>query len=459
VSPSAPSPLVVNGVANLIDTHFAIDINDPNPARAATYKAISATGGLHVSGGDVTATSTSFVPVLKFDASTLMVTLLNYNAPLAGVATGLNANGAGRAIDAVKRGSTGDFGQIVRELTALTDPALNRALAEMSGEIQASTIRLSAIDLLSVTTTIQNEVSDAEHQSQGGQGAGGAWAPQMWFQMGGDHSSFSSGEYSGGTANIGGGVGGVNFRPSSSITLGGGAALSLGGLSLSEISASSQITSPRAFFYGGYGLGKFHLHWGGSTSWAKTTTKRTIQFAATVPNADGVLVPMSEGVDREAVSHQKSTARDFWGDVQYTRQFGKWTYDGKVGLRFAGFTRKAFAETGADSISLDVAGGTLSTRDTNVDFRAFRHAGTWRPNIWFSFRREFGAEWTHAEVAFAGAPGVPFTVQGLPVPKTIIQGLLGMTMRSAAKLGYTLDYQFLWTNDEYRHSLRFKVRF
>jgi len=218
------------------------------------------------------------------------------------------------------------------------------------------------------------------------------------------------------------------------------------------------LKAPRVFTYYGFGFGPFHVHWGGSLSRATTTTKRTIQFAALVPDASGQLVPLSVGVDRVATSDQIATTRDAWSDWQFTRKFGTWTFDGKLGLRVASYTRQAFGEAGADSISLDVANQTLSTREFNIDIHHFRHAGTWRPNIWVTYRRDFGESWTRAGAAFAGAPTNEFEIQGMPVPRDTFQGLFGITMRSRAGIGYTIEYQFMRNSDETRQSFRFKVR-
>jgi len=75
------------------------------------------------------------------------------------------------------------------------------------------------------------------------------------------------------------------------------------------------------------------------------------------------------------------------------------------------------------------------------------------------YRREFGDDWTRAKATFAGDPNSQFSVQGMPVPRDTFQGLGGLTMRSAAGLLYTLEYQFLRSTDETRHSVRFRVRF
>ena len=47
----------------------------------------------------------------------------------------------------------------------------------------------------------------------------------------------------------------------------------------------------------------------------------------------------------------------------------------------------------------------------------------------------------------------------MPIPRDTYQGLLGITMRSAAGLLYTLEYHFLRSSDEHRQGIRFRVRF
>ena len=459
ISPNAPAPILVSGTANLVGTHFSVIINDPTPSRSSTYTAISAAGGLQINGGDITSPSSAQIPLFKLSPSALMVTLLNLDVPLGGAVTSPNAAGAGRAIDATKAGATGDYSHVIDELTALTDGNLDRALREMSGEIHASTTQMVAIDSMSMTDVVRNEMSASEQEAASNpHPSRGAWSPRPWVQLSGDHSSFSSGDFSGGTANVGGGGGGMDFRPASNWAVGAGLALSTGGMSLSDLSETSQMIAPRAFTYFGFGFGPFHVHWGGSVSRSKTTTKRTIQFEAMVPNANGQLVPLSGGIDRVATSSQTSTARDAWSDWEYTRKFGTWTFDGKLGLRVASYTRQAFTESGADSISLEVAPETLSTKEFSVDLHQFRYTGTWRPNIWLTYRREFGEDWTRAAMNFVGNANSDFTVQGMPVPRDTFQGLFGITMRTGRGLLYTFEYQIMHSSEELRQSLRFKVR-
>jgi len=331
-----------------------------------------------------------------------------------------------------------------------------------------------ALDSLAMTDMVRTELS-LQESTAAERPATGLASVRPWFDVGGDHVAFS-----GGSANTGGSGGGFDFKPASHWTLGGGGALSLGDLSLSGISGSSQMTSPRAFFYSGFAFGPFSVHWGGSRAWTTTSTNRDIQFVAYVPDATGRPVPLfpgtasgsstrpgetgvdpalpRPGVDRRATAEERSTASDAWSEWQFTRTFNTWTVDTKLGLRVARFSRDGFSERGADSISLNGLEQTLKSNQTNFDFHVFRPKGTWRPNILVTYRREFGDDFTSANVDFAGNPNSPFSVQGFAMPKNVFQGLFGITMRSRGGLLYTLEYHTLQSNEESRHGLKFRVR-
>ncbi len=485
LSPGGTAPVVVNGTANLIDTHLNVNVDDPNPERVSTYLAISASGGLNITGGQAASSSPQILPVLKSDSRALMVTVLNLNVPLASVVTAPNVAGAARALDLGKATLTGDFGSVVREVTALDDQRLEQAMQSLAGEVHASEVRLAALDSMAMTDMVRNELTEAEHAwEEAGATATGAASVRPWYDAGGDHITYRSGAASGGSANVGGSGGGFDFKPSPNWTAGGGGSLSLGGLSLSEVSGSSTLTAPRAFFYSGFAFGPFRVHFGGSRSWTRTSTTRNIQFAAYVPDASGRMVPLSPGtvspgaasspvrvgatvfeaavprpgIDRTATSDERSTASDAWSEWQFTRKFDTWTVDTKLGLRASRFSRTGFSESGADSISLTAAAQTLSYKETNLDFHLFRRSGTWRPNVLVTYRREFGDEFSVADLSFAGNPDTPFAVRGFPVPRNTFQGLFAITMRSVAGLLLTMEYQTLQNSEESRHSLRCKVR-
>src|SRR5262249_1535657 len=143
-----------------------------------------------------------------------------------GTATTPNGVAAGEGLDAVKLGATGDFKNVVNEVTALDQKSLDDALRALAGEIHASELRMLVVDSRNVTDIVRNNLSDAEHDNEDGPNQRSG--PQPWLQFSADHSRFDSGQFSGGTANVGGGGGGVNYKPNGSFLFGGGGFFSLG---------------------------------------------------------------------------------------------------------------------------------------------------------------------------------------------------------------------------------------
>jgi len=456
VAAAGAAPILVNGRASLIGSHLNVLIDDPNPARRATYTALRALGGLSVAGTDASTTSTSVLPVVTQSQDSMLITILNISVPTTSIATTPNGIAAGRGIDAVKNCQTGDICNVVKEVLALDDQELDTALRGLAGEIHASTLRMTVNDSRVVTDMVRNQLSDAEHEAEDGQGGNGI---QPWLQFSGEHSTFKTSEFSGGTANLGGGGGGVNLKPIGRMLAGIGGAFSLGSLSLSDISGQATLKAPRALGYTGFRFGAFHVHAGSSVAKNNNGTKRDVKIHAQVPDANGNLVPMSNGVDREADSDQDGYTEDLWGDLQHTYKKPSWLMDSKVGLRATRYVRRAFTETGGASISLDGAEEVLQSRELRFDFHAFKKTGGWRPRVLLNYMREFGDDATSADVNFKERPESQFQVTGLPIPRDMFHGLFGLTMRSMSGLEYTVEYETTQATNESHNAVHFRMRF
>jgi uncharacterized protein with beta-barrel porin domain len=316
------------------------------------------------------------------------------------------------------------------------------------------------MDSQSVTDLLRDQLSQSEHDSEDAAAGTSGRSVRPWIQLTADHSSFHT-NGSSGIANVGGGGGGLDFKPKPRWTIGGGAALSLGGLSLSDVSGSSQLTAPRAFAYSGVGAGPFHFHVGGSGSQSKTTTDRSIQFVAMVPNSLGQLVPLSslDGIDRAAAAQESETTRDAWTEIQDTVKRNGWIFDTKIAVRAFHLSRNPFLETGANSIALAGAADTFTTREATMEGHYYRRTGSWRPNVLVSYRREVGDDTTQADVTFAGDPNSQFTVQGALVPINTFHGLFGLTLRTALGLEYTFEYETQQAKGESHNSVHFRMKF
>jgi fibronectin-binding autotransporter adhesin len=459
VSAGGAAPILVNGRASLIGTHLNVAIDDPNPGRKATYTALKALGGLSEAGTDAITASTSVLPVVTRAQNSLLITILNLRVPTTGLATTPNGVAAAHGIDAVKNCTSGDICDVVKEVLALDPGDLDVALRGLAGEIHASSLRLLVNDSRSMTDMVRNELSDAEHEAEDNPGGrtrrGGA---RTWLQFAGEHSSFNNGTFSGGSANVGGGGGGVDFRPRGNVLAGLGAGLSLGSLSLSDISGKSTLKAPRAFGYSGVRFGPFHLHAGSSASKNNSDTNRDVKIHAQVPDENGNLVPLSNGVDRGAASDQNGYTADAWSELQHTRKWSGWMTDSKFGFRATRYVRRAFDETGAGAISLAGIEDVLKSRETHFDFNTFKQSGSWRPRIVLNYLREFGDDATVADVNFQQRPESQFQVTGIPIPRDMFHGLFGLTMRTLSGLEYTVEYETTQASNESHNAVRFRVR-
>jgi autotransporter-associated beta strand protein len=460
VSQGGTAPILVNGRASLIGSHVNVTFDDPNAARTATYTAISAANGLSLANTDATSPNSTILPVLTQAQNSLLVTLLNLRVPTTTLATTPNAIAAAGGIDVVKQCAPGDLCNVVKEVLALNGPDLDAALNSLAGEIHASNLRVLISDNRAITDLVRTNLSDFEHDSEDDpnyQKRG--TQPRWWFQFTGDHSRYSSGRLSGATANVGGGGGGLDFKPSKNWSVGGGGSLSLGNMSLTDVSGDSTMNAPRAFGYTGLQFGPFHIHGGGSAAKTNNNTKRDIKFAAFVPDANGNLVPMSSGVNREAESDQDGNTEDAWSEWQHTQKWDAWTLDSKLGIRTARFSRKIFTETGAGAVSLAGAAEVFKSHETHLEVLLFKKTGAWRPRMLLTYRREFADDVTKADVNFEDRPDSQFEVNGLPVPRDTYHGLFGLTVRTLSGLEYTLEYETQQAKDESHHAFHFRMRF
>jgi autotransporter-associated beta strand protein len=457
VTPNGAAPIVVRGLATLTSSRVSVTVVDPNPARYTTYLGLTS-NGLTVNGLQASSPTPGIVPVLTSDPNNLLLTVLNEKIPLGGIASSPNASGVGGALDRLKPKLSGDLAFVVSELTALDDASLDNALRQIAGEVHSTELRLSIDEANLVSDLVRDVLSGREGDEQpGARRTTGAASMRMWFQLTGDHAHYSPAGVDGATANSGGGGGGLDFRPSPNVILGGGGSFSLADMSMSGLGGSSNMQAPRAFGYSGYSAGPFGFHLGGSAAKTTYTTQRQINFAATVPSPTGEK-PLSEGVDRVADASQGGIAKDTWTELDDTFRRGAWTHTWKIGWRAATYDRNPFTETGADSLSLVGLAETLKTKEADVNINSYKRTGSWRPNVRISYRRELADRTTTSGMQLGDQAAGEFQVSGVPIPVDEFHGIFGLTLRTFG-LEYTIEYETRRAKDENHQGVHFRARF
>ena len=460
--PVAPGPvpsIFVRGAASLDGARVEVAPFDLGTQRKVSVLALTAAGGLQMQNTDAVTQDPLLVPVLTQDANSLYVTLLNFGIPLSVSASGPNGTSVGRVIDELKFGATGDLGTVIRELTALDEPALGDALGVIAGEVHSSSLQLAAIDGEAFADLVRDQISARYRDAGAGINGWGGKQFEWWAQFMGERAEFDGrAGANGGTATLGGGAGGFNWRVSERWLFGAGGGFAAGQMGFDGPAASADYQAPRTFAYVGFQPRAFGLRAGGSLARSKSKRERRIQFVAALPAELGASLLLG-GVDRQAQSEEVGLLSDEWGEYADNLKVKTYTIDLMVGVRRAQFGRGTFTETGAAALSLVMAADQLLTlTQTDVKLHVWRREGTFRPFFETIVRREMTEGRTTTRLHFEDAPTNDFVVEGLPLSGNAFSGRGGVTMMT--KLGaWTLEYAYRRSPGQSRQSLDFRIRF
>ena len=443
------APVFVTGRAVFTDAHLNVTA-DVGSRRVTSFTAVTAQNGMNVVNTDARSARPDLATIVTSDRSNLYVTLVNYNLPLRSVVTtNPNAQSVAEMVDRIRVGANGDLDRVLKELSAINDDVLPDALRSVAGEIHESQIQLAAIDSLSITDMVRDNIAERGNPLE-------LHELRWWTQFAGEHTHFDGSEFiSGGTANVGGGAGGFDYKATKRFFFGLGSAYSLGKMLLDANSQKSDLLSPRAFGYGGLGSPRWGVHFGGSAAKNKYKTNRNVTYAAVLPGIN----TSATGVDRHASSEQDGITADEWTEYKDSIRIKAWTLDTTTGVRNATYTRDPWDEVGALALSLTGGKTTFTSRQVDQKLHYWKRDGRIRPHFQFHYRYEHNEGVTEAEVALLNAANSGFTVDGLPLIGNSFLGRGGVTYHGAFGLEITLDYETRQSTDEHSHRVDFRMRF
>ena len=456
VSEGVVPPILVGGRATLTGAHLDVTVPDIGSQRSASFLALTGLGGLSVNNTDAETNDPLVVTLLTPRASSLYVTLLNFHVPLAGAATSPNAVAVAEAIDGLKAGAAGDLGQVVREVTALDDHALDDALRSIAGEVHGSSLFLSATESEAFTDLLRDQLTAREHERGEGQNGWGGERLQWWTQFTGTHATLAGrGGVEGGTVDLGGGAGGVDWRLSDRWLIGGGGGFGKGWMGLGG-AGSATYRAPRAFGYAGFRPNGFGIHAGASTARVSIPTARSVALSAMLPSELGGGLMFEDA--RDLQGREQATVTDSWSEYSDDARVKSYTVDWMVGVRHIRISRDPFTESGGGALSLAMPHQVTSFGQTDVKLHVWRHQGYWRPFGETLFRLGLGALRTATRMRFADAPGGEFTVEGIPLPREmlLVRGGTSMAMRAGT---LTFDYSIRHSAGQTRQGVNVRYRF
>jgi hypothetical protein len=424
------------GAATFADANLVIDPQAGDYARATFYPVLSAAGGIS---GTAVATSTNPIlePWISAGSNVVGVTLVNTQAKLGSYATTPQGTVAGAALDRLRPVATGDLSVAIRELSALDDPRLDRALAALAGEIHAATGRLGVIDGESLMDLVREET--------GLRADVGVEGRRVWSQV--RHAT---------EGQLWQSAVGVDYGRARGWLFGGGGAYANASLTLDGVDESSHYTSWRGFGHVGYRATRSIANVGLSVARSEYDIRRRFEFTATAPDAFGGQ-PLFGGIRREAQSRPTEVASDVWGEWSVRAQVGEWSLNPVMGARYGRYSRAAWSESGAGSLSLSAGDDAFDSLQWDAGLRASRAIGRFRPMLAGEYRRQVDGSSSGLVLRLLDSDEGSFLLDG-NAGRDSFTSRAGLTYR-AGGVGASLVYEMRHGGTDDRHSVRFGVSF
>ena len=389
-------------------------------APSTTYTILNATGGVTGTYAGVTSNYPFLQASLGYDTNNVYLTLKP--GGFAAGAQSANQRAVGGVLDRSVAGSTGDFATVIGTMATLSLSQGQAAMDAISGQNYAGFSTANVGSSLLFMNTVGQQMAAARLPGGGGRVAlaeACAFAcddpeqvqtPSPWSlwgsALGATGSVAGNGNASTVTYNAGGVATGIDYRLDPRFLVGLGIGFSSGNQWLSGFSGRGTSTSYQASLYASFTQGAFYLD--GQAGYGFNDNQMTRMIA----------IP---GLQPRTATGQTS-ANQFVGQIEAGYRIGIYEQAAASLTPFARLqgvnnSQAAFSETGAGSLSLNVAQQTTnSVRSTiGMELAGSIDAG-WRDRLALQLRLGWAHEYADVSrpvtASFAGAPGAAFTVFG-----------------------------------------------
>ncbi len=440
------SQLLVGGAATIGGATIAVNTEEGPYGRVTFYPVLYADGGVAGTATAVTTNST-LESWVSSTPNAVALTLVNTTVALESVATTASGASAGAALDRVRHVASGDLATVTRELLTLEDAGLDRALGAIAGQIHASTGQLAALDGEAMMDLVREQTDGRVDSTK----RRGTWARLQTLSSG-----FNSDSVRRGDAQLSQLALATEWSATSGWLAGVGGGYTTGSLSLENVTESSHYAAPRGFAYFGYAGPRSTAHVGASIARGAYQVRRRFHFTALLPEAFGGR-PVFGGVNREATSTPTELATDVWGEWSLSNRLGAWSISPSVGARYARYSRQAWTESGAGSLSLSAPAFVGASLHADLGVRVGRTIGRFRPNVSMAHRRQVTEEPVAMIQLSDRAEGL-YSVDGAHLTADHLTTRAGVTY-AAGDVGLSLAYELRSARVPARQTLRFGVEF
>ncbi|MBL0891009.1 MAG: autotransporter domain-containing protein, partial [Gemmatimonadaceae bacterium] len=411
--------IVATGAATINGGTVQVLAQPGTYARNTTYTILTAAGGRTGTYSGVTSNFAFLTPSLSYDANNVYLLLLLTNGAFAAGAQTANQFAVGTALDRANASATGDFSTVLNALAGLNTQQGPAALTAISGQQYSGFGSANVAGGLMFMSVIGEQMRLA----RGGSGVGTRVALAEACHVACDGEDFGKwslwGSALGATGNIagnnnsatltysaGGASTGIDYRISPNLLVGFGASYASGSQWVSGLAGRGTSDSYSASLYGSFTQNAFYVDALAGYAHNDNQMQRWIVIPGLQP--------------RNAVG--RTAANQLLGQVEAGYSFGIYEPAAASVTPFArlqamSISQSAFSETGASSLSLNVAQQTTSSVRTVIGAElAGRIEMGWREKLALQFRVGWAHEYADTSrpvtAAFAGAPTIGYTVYG-----------------------------------------------
>ncbi len=412
-----------------------------------TYTILNATGGVTGTYSTVTSNFAFLTPSLSYDANNVFLTLLLSQNAFADGARTANQRAVGGALDRVSGSASGDFSTAINALAGLSTAQGPGALDAISGQQYSGFGTANMSSGLLFMNAVGQQMSAARGASGGGTRAALAQAcdvacdgegPSPWSvwvsALGGTGSVAGNSNTSTLTYNNGGAATGIDYRVDPRLLVGMGLGVASGNQWTNGFNSRGTSNSYQASAYASFTPGAFYIDALAGYAYNDNQMTRMIQIPGlqtrTATGRTGASQLLGQAEAGYKVDIYQAAAASLTPFVR---------------LQASSINQAGFSESGANSLSLNVAQqATSSVRSVlGVELAGAVDAG-WREKLALQFRLGWAHEYADTSrpvtAAFAGAPGSSFTVQGAAQARD--SALIGLAANTAIAQGTSLYLRY-----------------
>jgi outer membrane autotransporter protein len=434
-------------------------------ARNTTYTILNATGGVSGAYSNVTSNFAFLTPSLSYDANNVYLLLFQSGSAFAAGAQTPNQHAVGTVLDQVNATATGDLNNVLNALSVLSNTQGPAALNAISGQPYADFGTMNTNNSAMFMNALGQQMANARGAASTGQrqalaqacevescdGAGplSAWASAL----GGLGSVLGDSNASTLTYNLGGAAAGIDYRLDPRFLVGLGTGYTHGTQWVNSFMGQGWSDSVSVAAYGSFTQAGFYADALAGYAYSNNQLQRQIL----IPGLQQRTATGSTGANQFLGQAESGYKLGVYAPAMATiTPFGR--------LQISSVTQNAFSESGAQSLSLNVAQQTTNSLRTTIgaDLGSAIGLGNERKldlAVRLGWQHEFADTGRPITAAFAGAPGNSFTVFGAtPARDSAVVGFQATTTIAEATQVY-LRYDGGVGGGTDNHAVNLGVRF